>query len=187
MAVRPSGLTTGQALVRVNGVIDAGGGSFANLTSIPTNLRIESSYTGNQGVALGGGNNAFFTLYAPGTDVQLKGGGTIFGAVVGKTLSTSGVTALHYDNAPTRAGWTIWSIWGSFFGLPIGHSVGLASMSRPACMPASTRRRHGGVTYVGKRASRQLGAHAIDGGPRLRSVPDRVIPVRIKRIMLPMP
>ena len=53
------------------------------------------------------------------TDVQLKGGGTIFGAVVGKTLSTSGVTAMHYDNAPTRAGWTIWSIWGSFFNLPV--------------------------------------------------------------------
>jgi len=109
---------SGQVLIRVNGIIDAGGGSFTNLTSIPTNLRIESSYQGSQGVALGGGNNAFFTVYAPGTDVQLKGGGTIFGAVVGKTLSTSGVTMLHYDNANTRAGWTIWSIWGSFFGLP---------------------------------------------------------------------
>jgi len=109
---------SGPVLIRVNGIIDAGGGSFANLTTIPTNLRIESNYAGSLGVTLGGGNNAFFTLYAPGTDVQLKGGGTIFGAVVGKTLSTSGVVALHYDNAPTRAGWTIWSIWGSFFGLP---------------------------------------------------------------------
>jgi hypothetical protein len=88
------------------------------MTSRPANLRIESSYTGSQGVAVGGGNFAFFTLYAPGTDVTLKGGGSIFGAVVGRTLSTSGVTALHYDNAPTRAGWTIWSIWGAFFGLP---------------------------------------------------------------------
>ena len=98
-------------------MIDAGGGSFANLTSIPANLRIESSYTGSQGVAMGGGNNAYFTVYAPGTDVTLKGGGTIFGAVLGKTLSTSGVTALHYDNAPSPAGWTIWSIWASFVGL----------------------------------------------------------------------
>jgi hypothetical protein len=30
---------------------------------------------------------------------------------------------LHYDNAPTRDGWTIWSIWGAFFGLPVPPGV----------------------------------------------------------------
>ena len=113
---------------RSNNDTNGGGGSFANLTSNPANLQIESSYQGSQGVMMGGGNNAFFTVYAPGTDVQLKGGGSIFGAVLGKTLSTSGVVALHYDNPNSRLGWNrvgpppvlgIWSVWGSFFLLPV--------------------------------------------------------------------
>jgi hypothetical protein len=66
---------------------------------------------------LKGNNSSFLTLYAPGTDVSLQGG-TLFGAVVGKTLTVQGGTAVHYDNPATRAGWTIWSIWGLFYGLP---------------------------------------------------------------------
>jgi hypothetical protein len=105
---------TGPVTIRVNGVINAGGGSFANSTARPTNLRIESSYTGVGGVILKGNNSSYLTLYAPGTDVSLQGG-TLFGAVVGKTLTVQGGTAVHYDNAATRQGWTTWSIWGSLF------------------------------------------------------------------------
>ncbi len=116
-------VTTGPVMIKVNGVLDAGGGSFANLTTIPANLRIESSYTGSQGVTLGGGNNAYFTLYAPGTDVTVEGWRNDLWRGRWKDVVDAGVVALHYDNADTRAGWTIWSIWGSFFNLPAGLPV----------------------------------------------------------------
>ncbi|HUQ89533.1 MAG TPA: hypothetical protein VM096_18365, partial [Vicinamibacterales bacterium] len=107
---------TGPVTIRLTGVLNAGGGSVANGSGRPSNLRIESSYTGPGGVTLRGNNSAYLTIYAPGTDVNLQGG-TIFGAVVGKTLTVQGGTDVHYDNANTRAGWTIWSIWSSFVGL----------------------------------------------------------------------
>ena len=110
-------VNAGPVIIKLTGAVAAAGGSFANLTAIPANLRIESSYTGNGGVVLGGNNNAYLTLYAPNTDVSLQGSMS-FGAVVGRTLTVSGSTALHYDNAPSSAGWAIWSAWGFYFGLP---------------------------------------------------------------------
>jgi hypothetical protein len=108
---------TGPVTIRVNGIINAGGGSFANSSARPSNLRIESAYTGSGGVIIKGNNSSYLTIYAPGTDVSLQNG-TIFGEVLGKTLSIQGSTPVHYDNAPTSAGWTIWNLWAAFFGLP---------------------------------------------------------------------
>ena len=64
-------------------------GTLANLTFVPANLRISSSYTGNSGIALVGGNSAYLTVYAPGTSVALSGGGPLFGTLLGKTLADS--------------------------------------------------------------------------------------------------
>jgi len=108
---------TGPVTIKVTGTIGSTGGSFANLTAIPANLRIESSYTGNGGVSLGGGNNSFFTLYAPHTDVTLQAG-TFFGEVLGRTLTVQGSTQVHYDNATTTAGWLLWKSWSHFY-LPL--------------------------------------------------------------------
>jgi len=115
---------TGPVTIHVNGVINAGGGSFANATAKAANLRIESSYTGAGGVLLKGNNSSYLTLYAPRTDVSLQGG-TLFGAVVGRTLTVQGGTAAHYDNAATKLGWPIWSIWGSFYtpALPVPPTI----------------------------------------------------------------
>ena len=44
------GAHSGSVLIKVNGVIDGGGGSFANLTNDPANLRMESSYKGSRGI-----------------------------------------------------------------------------------------------------------------------------------------
>ncbi|MEO7317964.1 MAG: hypothetical protein ABIZ56_03135, partial [Chthoniobacteraceae bacterium] len=54
------------------------------------------------------GNGGFSgAIYAPSYDVALKGGGTtdsIFGAIVGKTITMTGVQSVHYDEALARAG-----------------------------------------------------------------------------------
>jgi len=110
-------VNAGPVTIKVTGTIGSTGGSFANLTAIPANLRIESSYTGNGGVSLGGGNNSFFTLYAPHTDVTLQAG-TFFGEVLGRTLTVQGSTQVHYDNATTTAGWLLWKSWSHFY-LPL--------------------------------------------------------------------
>jgi hypothetical protein len=111
-------VVTGPVTIRLTGTLGANGGSFANLTAIPSNLRIESAYTGNGGVVLGGSNNSFLTVYAPTTDVSLQGG-NFFGAVLGRTLTVQGGTMVHNDNASDSTGWAIWTAWREFFRLPV--------------------------------------------------------------------
>jgi hypothetical protein len=100
---------SGAVSISLTGALNAGGGSFANSTHVPTNLQIASSYAGSNGVSLNGGAEAFLTVYAPKTDVTISGNSSLFGAVLGKTLTVSGNPDLHYDS-------TIGNIWTMFFG-----------------------------------------------------------------------
>jgi len=87
----------GAVVINLTGQLNASGGSFANTTNRPSNLQISTSYTGNNGVTLSGGTSAYLKVYAPGTSVTLSGGSPIFGALVGKTLTVSGNSIIHYD------------------------------------------------------------------------------------------
>jgi hypothetical protein len=58
-------------------------------------------------VTLGGNGTITAAVYAPGDDVEVKGGGSnghVFGSVVGKTVFMNGVTNLHYDEALSSGG-----------------------------------------------------------------------------------
>ena len=79
------------------GAFNASGGSLVNTTLLPSNLQIAVSYSGNNGVTLSGGSSAYLTVYAPGTDVTLSGSSPLYGALVGKTLTLSGSSAVHFD------------------------------------------------------------------------------------------
>jgi hypothetical protein len=51
-------------------------------------------------VSLGGNGQISASVYAPGHDVSVNGGGTsghVFGSVIGKSVVMTGVTNLHYD------------------------------------------------------------------------------------------
>ena len=72
---------------------------MANNSSQSANLQFVSSYTGSQGVNVSGGSQAYFSVYAPGTDVIISGRSPPFGALVGKTLTISGSSAVHFDLA----------------------------------------------------------------------------------------
>ena len=96
---------TGPVRISVTGTFNASGGSMVNTTNIPSNLQISSSYTGNNGVTLSGGSGAYLTVYAPGTGITVSGGSPLFGALVGKTLTVSGNSMIHYDLA--LPGWNL--------------------------------------------------------------------------------
>lgn len=101
---------SGPVRIRLTGTFTASGNSVANPTPIPSNLQIEASYTGKDGVTLSGGASGHFVVYAPGTGVTLSGNAELFGAVVGKTVTMTGNPALHYDVR-------LLGVWGALFGL----------------------------------------------------------------------
>jgi hypothetical protein len=87
----------GPVKIVLTGKWDGSGNSATNLTGVPGNLQVWSASTGANGVTLTGGSGAYATFYAPRTDVTLSGGSALYGAVLGKTLTLSGGSAVHYD------------------------------------------------------------------------------------------
>jgi hypothetical protein len=89
----------------VSGVVDLSGGSVANPSGKTTLLSI--SACGSPAIApswtLSGGSGAYFAVYAPTANITLSGSGDIWGAIVGKTFSSSGGSRVHYDEALARA------------------------------------------------------------------------------------
>ena len=85
-------------------------GSISNTTNNAANLKVSSSYTGSSGVSVSGGTSTYFSVYAPGTAVSISGSSHVFGAILGKSFTSSGNAKHHYDTA-------LAGVWGSFFGL----------------------------------------------------------------------
>jgi hypothetical protein len=100
---------TGKVIIRLTGELNATGGSFVNTTQIPSNLQIASSYAGANGVAIGGGTYSYLTVYAPKTSVTITGGSPFFGAALGKSLTVSGNSQVHYDVLLS-------DVWGALMG-----------------------------------------------------------------------
>jgi hypothetical protein len=100
---------SGPVTIVLNGVLSVAGGSHLNVAGqIPGNLRISSSFTGVNGVSLGG-STVYAGIFAPRTNVVATGGAQLYGAVLGKTLSTSGLgTSFHQDLQLT-------DVWAEFF------------------------------------------------------------------------
>ena len=87
---------SGPTVIYLTGDLDTAGGRLANDTEIPGNLKI--LMTG--GTARLTGNIDFHAvIYAPNTDVTITGNGSLYGAVVGKTLDMRGTGDIHYDEA----------------------------------------------------------------------------------------
>ena len=99
---------SGPVTINVTGKFNDTGGSLQNTSAIPFNLQVSSSYTGNNGVTVSGTSTTYMSIYAPGTDVTISGGGPLYGALVGKTLTVSGNSFVHQDLALPD----IWSVFG---------------------------------------------------------------------------
>lgn len=78
--------------------LDLSGGTVTNTTQKSTNLvfMLSNNCTSSK---ISGGSSASYAVYAPGTDITISGGGTIYGAVVGASVKDTGGSAIYYDKA----------------------------------------------------------------------------------------
>jgi MBG domain (YGX type) len=98
----------GTVMINVTGKFTDSGGSLQNPSAIPFNLQVASSYTGSNGVTVSGTSATYLSIYAPGTDLTVSGGGPLYGALVCKALTVSGNSFVHEDLALPD----IWSVFG---------------------------------------------------------------------------
>ena len=90
--------------------IDISGNGVVNRNNQPSDLLlygIQPPAGSTPHVSLGGNGQITGAVYAPGHTVTVNGGGSsghVFGSVVGKTVTMTGVTNLHYDEALSVGG-----------------------------------------------------------------------------------
>jgi Tfp pilus assembly protein PilX len=90
----------GQVVLNVTGngqttPISLTGNGLQNPTLNPADLQI--NYAGSGNVKIAGNSESALVVYAPNADVTLTGGSDFFGAVLGRTVTDAGGTAIHYD------------------------------------------------------------------------------------------
>jgi Tfp pilus assembly protein PilX len=86
---------TGNGLQPNQAVVDFTGGSLTNSTYNSALFRI--NYAGTGTITLSGGASASGVVNAPNAAVNLVGGSNWYGAIIGKTVTDTGGTAIHYD------------------------------------------------------------------------------------------
>ena len=90
--------------------VDISGNGMVNRNNQPADLLlygIKPAAGTTPHVSLGGNGQITAAVYAPGHTVTVNGGGNsghVFGSVVGKTVTMTGVTNLHYDEALSVGG-----------------------------------------------------------------------------------
>lgn len=92
------------------GNIDVSGNGILNTKNQPLDLQlygIQPSDGSTKHVSLGGNAQITASVYAPNADVTVNGGGSsghVYGSLIGKTVTMTGVTNLHYDEALSSGG-----------------------------------------------------------------------------------
>jgi hypothetical protein len=98
------------ATIYFAGNVDVSGKGIINTNNQPGDLMlygIQPSGDLTPHVSLSGNAQISAAVYAPGHDVSVVGGGSsghVFGSIVGKTVTMTGVTNLHYDEALASGG-----------------------------------------------------------------------------------
>ena len=75
------------------------GGTFSNLnsSSVPTPAIFQINYGGTSTVTVSGGAGAAAALYAPNAPINLSGGTTWYGSLIGSKVTDSGGASIYYD------------------------------------------------------------------------------------------
>ncbi|MDP9254905.1 MAG: hypothetical protein M3O66_08225, partial [Verrucomicrobiota bacterium] len=98
------------ATIYFAGNVDVLGNGIINSNNQPGDLQlygIQPTDGLSRHANLGGNGQISTALYAPGHDVSINGGGTtghVFGSVIGKSVTMTGVTNLHYDETLASGG-----------------------------------------------------------------------------------
>jgi len=91
------------ATIYFAGNVDISGNGVLNSNNQPGDLMlygIQPPTNSSEHVSIGGNSQISASIYAPGHDVTVNGGGTnghVYGSIVGKTVTMTGVSNLHYD------------------------------------------------------------------------------------------
>ncbi len=91
------------ATIYFAGNVDISGNGFLNSNNQPGDLMlygIQPPTGTSDHVNIGGNSQITASVYAPGHDVTVNGSGTnghVYGSIVGKTVTMTGVSNLHYD------------------------------------------------------------------------------------------
>jgi len=119
---------TGQSLLQVDGAttiyitgagggsLDLSGGSVTN-DGPPRNLTLKVGPGVTSEVVVTGSASAAFGLYAPTADIRVAGGSDIFGSLVGRSVTSVGSTAIHYDRSlgsAAQPGSVLITVWQRF-------------------------------------------------------------------------
>lgn len=86
----------GPVTIGLTGKWDTTTARILNTTHVPTNLQITSSHAGGAGMVIGGGDNAYMTVVAPKTTVNIYKG-PYFGTVLAGKLNLNAAPAVHVD------------------------------------------------------------------------------------------
>jgi hypothetical protein len=106
LTINPNG---GHVDMYVDQKFTTGGGGILNTGGKPTDISLNACNTAPANNTsypwdLSGGSDGFYTVYAPDRDLTVGGGGQLFGSAVSKTLTVSGGSRLHFDNATGGVG-----------------------------------------------------------------------------------
>jgi hypothetical protein len=92
---------SGPVIIKINAnstkqtPLDTSGGVVSNASMDPTDLQF--IYGGTKNIKISGGTQTAALVYAPNASGQLTGGSTFYGAVVTKTVTSTGGFNLNYD------------------------------------------------------------------------------------------
>ena len=86
----------GPVTINLSGRWDTTTAKIVNTTHVPTNLRVNSSHSGGIGMVIGGGNDAYMTVVAPKTTVNIYKR-AYFGTVLARKLNLNSAPAVHVD------------------------------------------------------------------------------------------
>jgi hypothetical protein len=98
------------ATIYFAGNVDISGNGVLNSNNQPGDLMlygIQPPTSSSEHVSFGGNSQISASIYAPGHDVTVNGSGTnghVYGSIIGKTVTMTGVSNLHYDERLGSAG-----------------------------------------------------------------------------------
>lgn len=93
--------TSGRLKVYTDGNVEASGNGLVNSNAAPETLQIfgTNPAIGGQTIRFVGNGTSKAAIYAPNATFQLRGNGSLHGAVVANTINLNGNAAFHYDEA----------------------------------------------------------------------------------------
>jgi hypothetical protein len=98
------------ATIYFAGNVDISGNGVLNSNNQPGDLTlygIQPPTNSSEHVSIGGNSQISASIYAPGHDVTVNGSGSnghVYGSIIGKTVTMTGVSNLHYDEKLSSTG-----------------------------------------------------------------------------------